>query len=144
MAWRLRSIAVLLAIAGVLGACAPTSPAPLPSGATSLILRTQSPPALSLDHTCPLALVRPVVVKLDREAVLFVSQADGAPINLIWPAGFSARLLAGRAEIVTPFGNVYARDGDVLAKLGGATLDNGDLSICFTSPDDYKEVAPSQ
>lgn len=138
-----RSIVVSLAIACVLGACAPTSPAPLPSGATSLILRTQSPPGFSLDHSCPVALVRPVVAKLDSVALVFVSQESGAPVGLVWPAGFSARLLAGRAELVTPFGNVYARDGDVLAKLGGGTVDNGDVNICFTSPDEYKQVAPS-
>jgi hypothetical protein len=121
-------------MAGVLGACAPTAPAPLPSGATPLALRTQSPPGFSLDHSCPVALVRPVVVKLDRDALVFVSQEDGSPVSLVWPAGFSARLLAGRAEVVTPSGNVYARDGDVLATLGGGSVDNGDFNICFTSP----------
>jgi hypothetical protein len=141
---RPRSIVVSLAIACVLTACAPTSPAPLPSGATSLILRTHAPPGFSLDHSCPAALVLPVVVRRESDALVFVSADGGAPVSLVWPAGFSARLLAGRAELVTPLGNVYARDGDVLARLGGGTVDNGDVNICFTSPDEYRQAAPSR
>jgi hypothetical protein len=109
-----------------------------------LVLRTQPPPGFSLDHSCALALLRPVVVKRDGGALVFVSQEDAAPVSLVWPAGFSARLLAGRAELVTPFGNVYARDGDVLAALGGGDVDNGDFNICFTSPDEYSKAGPSQ
>ena len=131
-------------MACVLGACTPTSPAPLPSGATPLVLQIQPPPDFSLNHSCPVALVRPVVVKLDGDALVFVSQEDGAPVSLVWPAWFSARVFAGRAELVTPFGNVYARDGDVLGTLGGGTVDNGDINICFTSPDEYSKTGPSQ
>ena len=38
----------------------------------------------------------------------------GERYDLVWPRGFSARLLGGRAEIVAPDGTVLAREGDQL------------------------------
>ena len=125
--------AIMLAVA-----CARTTPAPLPSGATVLKLKTQPPPQFALIRSgCNSALISPVVIKRDGDSMVFVLKDDGTPLGLVWPAGFSARALGGTAELVTPVGNVYGREGDVLSHLIGAAADNGDALICFASPDDY-------
>jgi hypothetical protein len=41
----------------------------------------------------------------------------GLPIDLVWPRGFSARLVGGRAELVAPDGTVVIREGDVVSDI---------------------------
>jgi hypothetical protein len=52
-------------------------------------------------------------------------------IVLIWPGGYSARLLEGRAELVAPDGSVLAREGDVVSNLAGGAADDGSILLCF-------------
>lgn len=51
--------------------------------------------------------------------------------SVVWPSGFSARLLDDRAELVDPDGSVLAREGDVISNIGGAAANNGDVLLCF-------------
>lgn len=55
----------------------------------------------------------------------------GERMSVVWPSGFSARLVNGRAELVAPDGSVLARERDVISNLAGGAADNGDILICF-------------
>lgn len=115
---------------------APSSgtPAPPPSGATPLALPTE-PPARPIPsgatYACALASVQPVRVARQGDSVTFVSVANGTVVELVWPRGFSARALGGRAEIVARDGTVLAREGDVLSGLGGGLGETGNaFHVC--------------
>jgi hypothetical protein len=136
---RVALVVFVLAVGAVVLLGLPPRPAPLPPGVTPLALLMQPAPLWRFPiGGCPAALLVPVRVERDGDAMAFVAEADGKRIPVRWPAGFSARLLDGRAELVTPGGRVFARDGEVLRSLGGGTADNGDALVCFGSPMEYE------
>ena len=49
--------------------------------------------------------------------MVFADEASGNRLQVVWPNGYSARLMNGRAELVPPDGSVLARDGDVISHL---------------------------
>lgn len=120
------------ALGGAILLLGPSRPAPLPPGATPLALRTQPwrlwPPS---GFACPGALVAPIRVEREGDAVVFVRVDSGERVSVVWPDGYSARLLNGRADLVAPDGSVFAREGDVISNLGGGAADNGDILLCF-------------
>ncbi|MFV2064959.1 MAG: hypothetical protein ACC726_15825 [Chloroflexota bacterium] len=90
-------------------------PAPLPPGASPLELATQ-PPAPPTRRTqlafCDLAGYEARLVVEDGALV-----TDGP--DVVWPRGFSARLVAGRGELVAPDGTVVGREGGIIMAGGG-------------------------
>jgi hypothetical protein len=142
---RMRSLVVAALLAVVLSGCGlfqteptpfpPRTAAPLPSGAAALALKTDAPatPVPDAPWACPAALLAPVRVGRDGDAVVFRLVSDDSVITLIWPRGFSARLVSGRAEIVAPDGTVIARQGDVLADMLGGAGDEQGFHICSVS-----------
>ena len=107
-------------------------PAPLPSGATALALPTQPwRPWPFGGFGCPMGLVTPVRVERDGDAVAFTRVDAQERVILIWPNGYSARLLEGRAELVAPDGSVLAGEGDTISNLAGGTADDGRILLCF-------------
>ena len=127
---------LLIAIAVLIGAgillLAPPQTAALPANATPLAVRTQPwrlwPPA---GFGCAMATVTPVRMDRDGEFVVFADETSGNRLPLVWPNGFSARLVDGRAELVSPNGSVLAREGAVISNLATGAADNGDILICL-------------
>ncbi len=99
------------------------TPAPLAARESPLALPTE-PPAAPLPSgeawACPAMLFPAVRMVLDGATVAFASTYNGAPMAIVWPRGFSARLVDGRAVLLAPDGTILARDGDVLDRLSGA------------------------
>lgn len=136
---RVRRVGLLLVAVALIGVVIlvvrPFRPAALPPGATPLVLLTQ--PArlrLPFGSGCAIALVRPIRVERDADALVFTRVDNGERLSVVWPSGFSARLLNGRAELVAPERFVFAREGDVLSDLLGGADVNGDILICFDYP----------
>jgi hypothetical protein len=78
-----------------------------------------------------MAGVTPIRVERDGNSMVFVSVDIPARVSVVWPNGYSARLLDGRAELIAPDGSVLADDGDVISGLAGGAADNGDFHLCF-------------
>jgi hypothetical protein len=126
-------VVIAIVALGVFMLGRPPEPAALPEGAVQLALRT-TPPEWSvpgLPKGCPLAEVSPVRLVREGESLVFDLAESAQRIHLVFPYGFTARLAAGRGELVSPAGAVIARDGDVLSGLMGESADIGDFILCF-------------
>jgi hypothetical protein len=125
-----RGFLALTLIGLLLVGCSPSAAyewptaARLPNGATALELRTEPPgPTAPPGSGCPL---------LNKEGWLTVQGGELVLGNgdVVWPMGFSARLLSGKAELVAPDGTVVAREGDRLDQLLGGYWDDGLYHVC--------------
>jgi hypothetical protein len=106
--------------------------AALPPGASALVLPTQPwKPWFLGGFGCPMGLVTPVRVGRDGAAMVFARIDIPERIDLIWPSGFSARLVGARAELIAPNVSILAREGDVISNLAGAAADDGSILVCF-------------
>jgi len=143
-ALRVLVAALALVVVGGCGVAGASSwpartPFPLPPDAAGVPLPTAAP-AMPLPSgvswACPAMLIGPVRIDWDpvSKTVSFTSLATGQAVGLVWPRGFSARLLGGRLEIVTPDGAVVGRDGDQVSSLGGLPDDLCDVSGTLYPP----------
>ncbi len=103
-----------------------TGPA-LPAGATRLHIATERP---STTFGCPAALLAPARVTTSGDDLVLVTVETGETVPVVWPAGFAAWRVDGRAVVADPWGSVVGREGDVLDSLsGGFGLDDA-FHIC--------------
>lgn len=103
-----------------------TGPA-LPAGATRLQIATEGP---SLQLACHTALLSPVRIATNGDALVLVSVESEETIPVVWPSGFAAWRMDGRAVLAGPYGNIIGREGDVLEHLGGGTGVDDTFHIC--------------
>jgi hypothetical protein len=95
---------VVLALVAMRVAPLLTGPA-LPAGAERLHITTAAP---NLNMGCATALLSPVRVSTDGDALSLMVVETGAPIRVVWPAGFGAWRIDGRAVVADPWGSVSA------------------------------------
>jgi hypothetical protein len=105
----------------------PRPPAPLPSGATALVLATAPPETVApANWACPLNTITAAHMVREGDAVVFRSVGSEQALDLVWPRGFSARLRNGVAEVVAPDGKVIVREGETFSDIVG-----GPPNICW-------------
>jgi hypothetical protein len=109
----------------------PLWPGPaLPPGATRLHIVTASP-HLVPTFACNTALLAPARVATAGDELIVVSEWDNKPVNVVWPSGWAAWRVNGRAELVTRDGSVIAREGDVIEdRFGGGTGVDDAFHVC--------------
>ena len=121
---------VLLLLAVGLLRLSPMWPGPsLPQGATPLALATE-PAHLMPTMGCPTALLAPARVAVAGDELVLVPESGGRPIKVVWPTGWVAWRLAGRAELVSHDGTVVGREGDIVEGFGGGVGADDAFHVC--------------
>ena len=114
------AVVLLLLVVGLFR-LSPMWPGPtLPQGATPLALATE-PAHLMPAMGCPLALLAPARVAVAGDELVLVPESGGEPIKVVWPSGWVAWRLAGRAELVSHDGTVIGREGESSRATAGAS-----------------------
>lgn len=130
----LRAVAVIAVVVALLAVglarLSPMWPGPsLPAGATTLALATE-PAHLLPTMACPTALLAPARIAVTADALVLVPEAGGAPIKVVWPTGWAAWRLGGRAELVSRDGAVVGREGEVVSGFGGGLGTDDAFHVC--------------
>jgi hypothetical protein len=125
------AIVAVLILAAAVFRLSPLWPGPaLPAGATRLHIATQAP-HLVPNLGCPTALLSPVRVATEGDDLVVLLVATGEPVKVVWPSGWAAWRLGGRAELVDRDGSVIGREGDVLHdRFGGGEGADGAFHVC--------------
>jgi hypothetical protein len=109
----------------------PAGPDPdLPAGATPLRIATE-PGHLLPTNACDLALLEPTRIGTSGDSMVFANAETGNPVSVVWPAGWAAWRVDGRAVLVGRDGTVIGREGDVLPGYAGGVDDAGAFHVCI-------------
>jgi hypothetical protein len=79
---------------------------------------------------CPTALLLPARVTVAGNALVLVPEAGGDRLKVVWPTGWIAWRLAGRAELVSRDGTVLGREGDIVQGFGGGVGTDDAFHVC--------------
>jgi hypothetical protein len=121
---------VLLLVAAVFR-LSPLWPGPaLPAGATRLHIVTQEAHLIPA-FGCPAALLAPARVATLGDDLVLLAPDMNEPIDVVWPSGWAAWRLGGRAELVTREGAVVGREGELSEEFGGGTGVDDAFHVCI-------------
>ena len=97
----------------------PLWPGPaLPAGATPMHIETASPHLMPI-FDCPAGILPPVRVATFYDDLILTAVGTDDPVPVVWPSGWAAWRLDGKAELVSREGTVVAREGDVVDTFRG-------------------------
>jgi hypothetical protein len=123
--------AVALLVAAVFR-LSPLWPGPaLPAGATRLHIVTQAAHLIPA-FACPAALLAPARVATRGDDLVLLDRDTNEPIAVVWPSGWAAWRLDGRAELVTREGVVVGREGELSEGFGGGMGLDDAFHVCIT------------
>lgn len=121
---------VLLLVAAVFR-LSPLWPGPaLPAGATRLHIVTEEA-HLTPVFGCPTALLGPARVATLGDDLVLLAPDTNEPIDVVWPSGWAAWRLDGRAELVTRDGAVVGREGELSEGFGGGMGLDDAFHVCI-------------
>ncbi|MGH2464745.1 MAG: hypothetical protein ACRDGI_04725 [Candidatus Limnocylindrales bacterium] len=80
-------------------------------------------PAPGQVEACDQALFGPVIIGHQGDLLTFTSADTSQNVELVWPHGFRAMLVARQGELVDSSGLVVGDEGDTLSNLGGGGND---------------------
>lgn len=121
---------VLILVSAALFRLSPMWPGPaLPAGATRLTLATE-PAHLLPAFGCLAAALAPARIAVEGDELVLISEASGERIDVVWPSGWAAWRLGGRAELVDRYGTVVGREGDVIEGFGGGVGTDDAFHVC--------------
>lgn len=125
------AILAFLVLAAAVYRLSPLWPGPgLPEGATRLHIATAAAHLIP-NLGCPDALLGPVRVETQDDDLIVLSVATGETVKVVWPSGWAAWRVGGRAELVDRNGSLIAREGDVIpARFGGGEYADGAFHVC--------------
>lgn len=79
---------------------------------------------------CQVALLAPARVAVAGDSLVLVPENGGDQIAVVWPTGWVAWRLGGRAELVSRDGTVVGREGGVISGLGGGVGTDDAFHVC--------------
>jgi hypothetical protein len=92
---------------------------------TPLAIRTAPAPS----SICMAALGHGTVAR-NPDSGIGLLDADGKPVSVLWPFGFSGRIVEGRAVLLNEQGNILAREGDEITLGGGYGAGDRSFTAC--------------
>lgn len=122
---------VILILVGGLLRFSPLWPGPsLPAGATPLVLDTE-PAHLIPTLGCETALLMPARIAVEGDELVLVPEAGGNYERVVWPSGWAAWRLGGRAQLVNRDGQVVGSEGEVVTGFGGGVATDNRFHVCI-------------
>ena len=102
----------------------------LPPGAIRLHIETE-PAHLVPTLACHTAALAPARVATAGDDLVLVSPQTNVRFKVVWPSGWAAWRLDGRAELVTRDGAIVGREGEVIAGFGGGVGLDDAFHVCI-------------